>query len=226
MNDLHRYEIKFVLNDIQLSEVDSWIATKTSMLSRFEPRIVNSLYMDDVDFSSVKDNLSGISNRKKFRLRWYGVTPKDFKPVFEIKGRNDRLGFKNTYPIFKLDGVIHQMNINNIIRKCSEELLSQQLCIETPLMPALQVKYLRSYFQDNEGIRLTLDKDISFSLPTLYSQINGNLERRYPLKILEIKFEPNSKDRVGELISSLHIRPKRHSKYLAGLAALGMAQYL
>ena len=69
MNNLHRYEIKFVLNDIQLSDVDSWIASKTSMLSKFDPRIVNSLYMDDIDFSSVKDNLSGISNRKKYRLR-------------------------------------------------------------------------------------------------------------------------------------------------------------
>ena len=85
---------------------------------------------------------------------------------------------------------------------------------------------MRSYFQDHDGIRLTLDKDISFSLPTLYSQIQGNSEVKYPLKILEIKFEPDAKDKVVELISSLHIRPKRHSKYLAGMASLGMVQYI
>ena len=95
MSNLHRYEIKFVLNDIQLSDVDSWIASSTNMFPKFDPRIVNSLYMDDIDFSSVKDNLSGISNRKKYRLRWYGLIPEAFNPVFEIKGRNDRVGFKD-----------------------------------------------------------------------------------------------------------------------------------
>ena len=226
MNSMHRYEIKFVLNDIQLSDVDSWISSKTSMLPKFDPRIVNSLYMDDIDFSSVKDNLSGISNRKKFRLRWYGLIPETFNPVFEIKGRNNRVGFKETYPISSLHGTIHKMNINQIIRKCSNDLLSKNYFFDTPIIPALQVKYLRSYFQDNEGIRLTLDKDISFSIPTLYGQIQGNAEVKYAPKILEIKFEPNAKDKVVELISSLHIRPKRHSKYLAGLASLGMAQYI
>ena len=152
MNNLHRYEIKFVLNDIQLSDVDAWIASKTSMLSKFDPRMVNSLYMDDIDFSSVKDNLSGISNRNKYRLRWYGFIPETFNPVFEIKGRNDRVGFKDTYPISSLDGTIHKMNINQIIRRCSNDLLSKNYYFDAPLIPSLQVKYLRSYFQDNEGI--------------------------------------------------------------------------
>jgi SPX domain protein involved in polyphosphate accumulation len=226
MSDLHRYEIKFVLNDIQLSEVESWIASKTSMRVIHEPRIVSSLYMDDLDFSSVKDNLAGISNRQKFRLRWYGEIPEDFQPVFEIKGRNDRVGFKNTYPISSLNGAIQNSCINQVIQKCSKELLSQNYLIETPLIPTLQVKYLRNYFQDANKIRITLDSDISFKLPTPFARITQNKGLKYPLKILEIKFLPESKDKVIELISSLHLRPKRHSKYLAGLASLGMAQYL
>ena len=36
-----------------------------------------------------------------------------------------------------------------------------------------------------------------------------------------IKFNPDMKDTVSELIKPLHITPKRHSKYLTGLAMLG-----
>tara|TARA_B100001059_G_C17660394_1_gene489150 strand:+ start:65 stop:745 length:681 start_codon:yes stop_codon:yes gene_type:complete len=226
MTDLHRYEIKFVLNDMQLSEAESWIASQTSMISKHEPRIVSSLYMDDVDFSSVKDNLTGISKRKKFRLRWYGEIPENFQPVFEIKGRDDRAGFKNTYPISSLDGHIHMISINQIIKKCSTELLSQNYLIDRPLIPTLEVKYLRNYFQDLNGIRVTLDQDISFALPTPHCKITQNKIVKYPLKILEIKFPPDSKDLAIELISSLHFRPRRHSKYLVGLASLGMTQYI
>lgn len=226
MIDLNRYEIKFILNDIQLTEVESWMSSSTSMLSAYEPRVVNSLYMDDIDFSSVKDNLSGISHRKKYRLRWYGETPENFQPVFEVKGRNDRVGFKNSYPISSLDGVIHNTSINQIIRKCHTELLSQDFLIDKPLIPSLEVQYLRNYFQDQRHIRITIDKNISFAMPTGFSKILKSKRVKYPLKILEIKFAPDSKDQVIELISSLHLRPKRHSKYLAGLASLGMAQYL
>ena len=43
---------------------------------------------------------------------------------------------------------------------------------------------------------------------------------------MEIKFEPHLKTRIAELIRPLHITPKRHSKYLAGLAMLGKAVYI
>ena len=43
---------------------------------------------------------------------------------------------------------------------------------------------------------------------------------------MDIKFNPDMKDTVSELIKPLHITPKRHSKYLTGLAMLGYVVYL
>jgi len=43
---------------------------------------------------------------------------------------------------------------------------------------------------------------------------------------MEIKFKPSMKETVAELIRPLHITPKRHSKYLIGLAVLGYAVYI
>jgi len=226
MNSKYRYEIKFVLNDIQLAEISAWMNAETTMIKRYSPRIISNLYFDDLDFSSVKDNLSGISNRKKYRLRWYGEAFENFKPVFEIKGRNDRTGFKTTFDIKDLNGVIHKLLPSEILAICTQSLQEKKYLLDNFLLPSLQVQYLRSYFEDHQGIRLTLDQDINFSLPSLHGSLLENASRQYPMKIIEIKFHPSEKDKVSELIGSLHLRPKRHSKYLVGLASLGLAQYV
>ena len=46
---------------------------------------INSLYFDDLKHSSVKDNLSGVANRSKYRLRWYGGLLHDVNNNFEEK---------------------------------------------------------------------------------------------------------------------------------------------
>ena len=65
-----RYELKFVLNESQLSHLLVLIK-QYGFKKHFPKRTVNSIYFEDYNFSSIKDNLSGISKRKKVRLRWY-----------------------------------------------------------------------------------------------------------------------------------------------------------
>ena len=72
MNKGHRYEIKFILDNAKLSEIYQWIKDSTFMKKSFPDRKVNSLYFDDENYSCVRDNLAGISDRKKMRFRWYG----------------------------------------------------------------------------------------------------------------------------------------------------------
>ena len=43
---------------------------------------------------------------------------------------------------------------------------------------------------------------------------------------MEIKFSPTLKDNVAAIIKDLHLTPKRHSKYLVGMAALGFSVYI
>ena len=57
----YRYELKFVLDDTGLSTAFKWMHKDTSAQERYSKRKVNSLYFDDVDFTSVKDNLAGLS---------------------------------------------------------------------------------------------------------------------------------------------------------------------
>jgi SPX domain protein involved in polyphosphate accumulation len=94
MNSDYRYEIKFILDNSKLADAMQWLYNNTSAVRSYDNRIVNSIYFDDISFSSVRDNLAGISKRKKLRLRWYGHQKNSY-PIFEIKTKNGRLGKKN-----------------------------------------------------------------------------------------------------------------------------------
>ena len=85
----NRYEIKFVLNELEYHEAKCFLKIIKAFNS-FPERNVNSVYFDTLEFKSVKDNISGISERKKVRLRWYEKA--EFSPVIEIKNRFSRLG--------------------------------------------------------------------------------------------------------------------------------------
>ena len=86
MNTELRYELKFILDDIELTRAMKWLYTYTSAQERYHKRKVNSLYFDDLNFTSVIDNLAGLPYRSKNRLRWYGEE-RNSSPFFEIKKR-------------------------------------------------------------------------------------------------------------------------------------------
>ena len=98
MSSDYRYEIKFVLDNSRLADAMQWLYNNTTANKSYDNRVVNSIYFDDVGFSSVRDNLSGITPRNKIRLRWYG-NQKNSLPIFEVKTKNGRLGNKTAYPI-------------------------------------------------------------------------------------------------------------------------------
>jgi hypothetical protein len=58
------------------------------------------------------------------------------------------------------------------------------------------------------------------------SRIDELISAPYSYKIMEIKFKPNMKDKVSNLMKGLHITSKRHSKYLVGLSTFGHVIYI
>jgi hypothetical protein len=173
----------------------------------------------------VRDNLAGVSQRNKFRLRWYGDQEYSV-PIFEVKTKNGRLGRKTTYPINSIKDNLKELNVDNVTSKCAKDLLKHNIVFDEHLVPTLQVNYEREYYETHDGIRITIDQNIQFSDTQLHSSLNENNSFPYPFQVMEVKFTPNMKEIVSELIRPLHITPKRHSKYLIGLAMLGYAVYI
>ncbi len=225
MSSDYRYEIKFVLDNSRFADAMQWLYNKTTAIEAYDNRTVNSIYFDDVSFSSVRDNLAGIPQRNKFRLRWYGNQEYSV-PIFEVKTKNGRLGYKTTYPINSIKDSLKELNIDNITSKCIKDLLEHNIVFDKHLVPTLQVNYEREYYETHDGIRITIDQDIQFSDTQLHSTLNENNSFPYPFKVMEIKFKPSMKNAVAKLIQPLHITPKRHSKYLIGLAMLGYIVYI
>ena len=94
-----RYEVKFVIDDFAKFEIENMIRVHPSLFNEiYSERNVNNLYLDSVSLSSYFDNLAGIAQRLKIRVRWYGSLFGFIeKPVLEIKfGRKD---FKNAHSV-------------------------------------------------------------------------------------------------------------------------------
>jgi len=221
----YRYEIKFVLDNSRLSDAMQWLYNNTTANKTYDNRKVNSIYFDNVDFSSVRDNLAGISQRRKLRLRWYGHQENSL-PFFEVKTKNGRLGYKTSYPIKSIGNNLLELNIDKIASKCIKDLAEHDIVFDEHLVPTLQVNYEREYYETHNGIRITIDQDIQFSDTQLHTTLDENNSFPYPFKVMEIKFKLDMKEAVSELIRPLHITPKRHSKYLIGLAMLGYVVYI
>ena len=88
-----RYEVKFVVNTVEQRALENWMSNCKFLYRSFEDRTVNSLYFEDFSKSSIRDNLAGISSRK--RIVFAGTETQDLpQSVFETKIKKGRLGRK------------------------------------------------------------------------------------------------------------------------------------
>lgn len=225
----YRYEIKFVLNQVELAKAKSWLSLYTSSLTSFPTRVVNSIYFDDIDFTSVRDNLSGIADRKKIRLRWYNNESRENvnDARLEIKYRTGRLGYKDKFKLLALEKELLSLKYFNLIQSIKNTINEEDgLTLNTYLAPTLHVCYKREYYEGQNGVRVTFDHPITFYEPYLAKGIFEGTGISYPNVIMEIKFSIEQKDAVAASLKHLNITPKRHSKYLVGLAACGKVLYI
>ena len=90
-----RYELKLVCEPHRLAQARSWIRLHPArFVVAYPPRRVNSLYLDTPDLSSLGENLAGVSDRQKLRLRWYGDSVRAIEPLLELKQKRNLLGRK------------------------------------------------------------------------------------------------------------------------------------
>lgn len=230
MSEPARYEIKFVLDDIRLAEFERWMWTRLSVREAYPQRMVNSVYFDDVNLQSVQDNLAGLADRSKLRLRWYesevDETVRELK--LERKFKRGRLGYKRSRPLDMLAPVLLEQPLSRLAEQAETAFAALGLYTggQLPwLIPVLHTRYQRRYFEDADGLRITLDDRISFTQLLPESRIHERAALPSTDKIVELKFTPALKPRVSAQLRGLHLMPQRNSKYLSGLAMGGRINY-
>ena len=194
-------------------------------------RWIFSIYFDTPGRKSLGDNLIGISNRDKFRLRWYsenkqlGMSPNQIRA--ELKYRRNSLGGKNVFEFTKEQS---KEIVGSHFRLPSHMLEDLQDEISLPgyffnCSPVIQVCYCRDYYIDEAGVRLTIDKQISFS-DCCFSKSKNIHWHPFTKSVVEVKYSPILSSHANILLSGLPLRTVRNSKYVLGAAVLGDCTYL
>ncbi len=229
MSENGRYELKFILDESKYTDAFRWLNTTVPSRRSYPGRFVNSLYFDDSEHTSVKDNLTGIANRQKIRLRWYNSEAKITNPKLELKVKEGRLGFKHHFNLDHFSNDIYRLKFNKFAGQIREKITDKAATVQvfTPdLSPSLYVHYYRDYFEAPFNLRITIDSKINYTLPVPFLSIFDSINTTYSHRIMEIKFPISEKNNVSRLLGNLHLTPKRHSTYLMGLSMHGQVTYI
>jgi len=180
-----------------------------SFRKAYPDRYINSLYFDTNNLQSYQENQAGISQRLKYRIRWYGKSiAMVSKPNLEKKIRDNQFGRKETValPDFKL---------------ADAEQLQRIAAAHIPaiLGPKVITRYRRSYLiSSNQKIRATIDTEVCY-----YGFNNFHwlpMPHKDPAVILELKCEKAAVDLLTSANQNIPFRITKNSKYVNAIHAL------
>ena len=203
MNEI-RVEKKFVFGKFKEDYLKK-ILLLNGFSKTYSPRNISSIYLDTLNFDFAKDNINGVSKRKKIRFRWYN---NDYTNIYlEEKNKQNFFVKKN---INKISNLVSQ-NINiddlkNFFFKKNKDFNTFNYRF------VLKTNYYRSYWISNDKkIRATIDTNLKVS-PI------DNLSRKLDLNetILEFKFSPSEEKNFRNFIfkNNFNLRTNKYSKYL------------
>jgi SPX domain protein involved in polyphosphate accumulation len=205
-----RYERKYKISDINHHVLLQAIRLHPATLRTIYPdRQINNIYFDTMNLQCYNDNVNGISERKKYRVRWYGEDVFDIKnPNLEIKYRLSEVGSKDILPVPEFD----LQNLRGLT-----ETVHQTLNKKVTLRPVLMNSYMRSYFGTKDGkYRITIDRKLQF-----FSLLSSNRFVRYITKedavIMELKYETADDVTTDRITQHFPLRQTKSSKYVTGV---------
>tara|TARA_B100001540_G_C15581583_1_gene539801 strand:- start:24 stop:698 length:675 start_codon:yes stop_codon:yes gene_type:complete len=211
-NKINRFERKWLFrSNNYLALINSLIRSKLFFRTQYPLRKVNSIYFDTLDYISIRQNLDGVSNKKKIRIRWYGDKNIITNPIIEIKSKKGFETKKESMSIRELHG-LKLFRLKNL--KILKETLNTKLKQKKIIYPVLTTHYEREYFISlNEKIRATIDYNLKSVFLNNLSQIDI-IKNFKNICILEFKY-PTSLDKyVRKNLKDISLRLSKNSKFV------------
>ena len=179
---------------------------------------IRSIYFDNSDDKALKEKISGVAKREKFRIRYYND---DFSFIaLEKKMKNGSLSVKYETQITKeecqkiLDGDLEWMKTHpqNLVKELYAKMQYQQL------RPRVLVSYIREpYIYQAGNVRVTFDSNIRtslFSKDLLTENVSDISATDTPQEmILEVKYDAFLPEIIQDLVQVPGIRQQAFSKY-------------
>ncbi len=216
-----RHEHKFLL------EKDTYLRLKNSINKIMEldgnsienmGYHIRSLYFDDIYESALNEKLSGISERKKFRIRIYNFSDNRIK--LEIKNKYEDFTNKIGTTISKEEYYkIYKSDISDLA--LSQDIVKRKYYMEMRnnlLRPKVIVDYYReAYVLPYNEIRITFDRKLSATKPyiNMFSDelITAHLPDTYS-RILEVKYNNFLPTHIKTILEQYDLTRLSVSKYL------------
>ncbi len=200
-----RFERKYTFNHNDINIIINTLFTcNLHFRYDFPIRKINSIYFDN-NFKDLVDNLEGISERKKYRLRWYNNSNKIKNFYIERKIKKNFLSKK----------IRQKYSLNNEVLIDNSQNLSKLFnqYIDPKYEPIVSVHYERFYFISSiYNIRATIDYNI-YSRKFILNNLNN--EKFFDKNIvLEIKYKKELDEIFRKEIKSLNLRFSKSSKYV------------
>lgn len=214
-----RHEIKYYINErdyFNLRNILQVTAKPDPNMDKEDGYLVSSVYFDDVYRSALEEKKAGIQFRKKYRIRCYNQTDKLIR--LECKRKYGDYTAKESEEIKRseydsiLNGDYDFLLDKNNLGKELYAVYRTRL-----LKPVLAVEYLREAYVFNAGnVRITFDKDISFSTGEcdMFSEhINVHRALEKGIVIMEVKFDEFLPGMVMQMLRSVKADKCAISKY-------------
>lgn len=208
-----RFEKKYRIESEEVALVKQRLRLHPAGLRKIYPdRQVNNIYFDTPDLITYRQNVAGINQRKKFRLRWYGEELEQIQQsIFEIKIKDNELGRKESQYV----GDVELTDIQCIIKKINA--LSSRV---VSLRPVIFNQYQRSYYGTADAqFRITVDWNLRYA--GLHS--SGQLLRLMPPEqavVVEVKYDEHLDNAAERIFKYLPYRQTKNSKYVTGVESV------
>ena len=213
----YRYERKYLIKNSNLKKFYP-LFIKSNFIRHHKERKIISIYFDNLDFTSVQENINGLFSRYKIRIRTYNEQDTLASAVIEIKSKSGMLGQKIS---IKIPEQFHNYSFNDA-KTLNDlgEFITQEahniLGINIGLVfPCLKISYDREYYiHSANDIRLTKDSGI------IYENLINCFISQDSSQIVEVKYDFNVSF-MRSLNSFLPIYTK-NSKYVQGIKSTMM----
>lgn len=216
----YRHEIK---HEITYSDMLS-IKSRLDAVAKLDPHakdgkyIIRSLYFDSPRDKALKENMSGVSRREKYRIRFYNGNLDEIH--LERKTKISGLGYKDQCPITKTECEMLLQGDYSWMLESGRDLIVDLYIkmIFDCLRPKAIVEYTRMpYIYDAGNVRVTFDYDIRTTTnaedfldpgcPSL--TVTGS-----PI-IMEVKWDNFLPGIISDCVQTNRARAEAFSKYSA-----------
>ena len=217
MNVFQRRELKFLLNETQLSMIEEAIYNRMTPDPHGLSTICN-LYYDTPDYRLIRHSLSHPVYKEKLRLRCYGVARPEADVFLELKKKYKGVVYKRRIKVTEPEAVAFINRSGSLYKQnqISREILYFRDFYRT-LAPKVYLCYDREAWYDpvDHGFRMTLDRNIRYRTTelSLSTPFGGREILRPDQTLLEVKAEGAVPLWLVELLTREQIQKQSFSKY-------------